>query len=179
MLVEVVPHNPQWQAAFKTESRSIAAVLAENLVAIHHIGSTAIPGIYAKPIIDLLVEVKNINSVAQKTSAMEKLGYEVLGEFGLVGRRYFRKEHPPGIRTHHVHIYEVGSSETKRHLAFRDYLIAHPQDAERYSKLKQELAKKYPRNIEAYMDGKDKLVKEIERKALRWQAEIELNSDRK
>ena len=171
MLVEVVPYNPQWKAAFETESRFIAAVLAENIVMIHHIGSTAIPRIYAKPIIDLLIEVKDLDLVTEKTSAIEKLGYEAMGEFGLIGRRYFRKENPPGIRTHHVHIYEVGSSEIKRHLAFRDYMTAHPQDAERYSKLKRELAKKYPQNIEAYMDGKDKLVKEIENKALQWQAE--------
>lgn len=178
MLVEVVPHNSQWQTAFETESRFIAAVLAENIVVIHHIGSTAIPKIYAKPIIDLLIEVKNLDLVTEKTSAMEKLGYEAMGEFGLIGRRYFRKENPPGIRTYHVHIYQVGSSEIKRHLAFRDYLTFHPQDAERYSKLKQTLAKKYPQDIESYMDGKDKFIKKIESKALQWQAAIELNSDR-
>ena len=71
---------------------------------------------------------------------MEALGYEAMGEFGLVGRRYFRKENPANIRTHHVHIYQANSPEVKRHLAFRDYMIAHPQDAEQYSLLKQKLA---------------------------------------
>ncbi|MDJ0600880.1 MAG: GrpB family protein [Crocosphaera sp.] len=166
MLVEVVPYNPQWKKSFESESRQIAKVLGKNLVVIHHIGSTAIPNIYAKPIIDLLIEVKDINLVREQTPAMVGLGYEAMGEYGLVGRRYFRKENPPGIRTHHVHIYEIYSPEIQRHLAFRDYMIAHPEQAEQYSHLKQELAQKYPEDIEGYMDGKDEFIKRIERKAI-------------
>ncbi|MEM7590961.1 MAG: GrpB family protein [Cyanobacteria bacterium P01_A01_bin.83] len=169
MLVEVVPHNSQWQTAFKLESGQIAKVLADNLIFIHHIGSTAIAHIHAKPIIDILVEVKDINLIAEQTPGMEALGYEAMGEFGLVGRRYFRKENSASVRTHHVHIYKANSPEVKRHLAFRDYMIAHPQDAEQYSLLKQELAAKYPHDIESYMDGKDEFVKTIERKAIQWQ----------
>lgn len=169
MHVEVVPHNPQWKKAFAEESEQIVMALGENLVTVHHIGSTAIPHIYAKPIIDFLVEVKNINLVEKKSSNMEALGYQAMGEFGLVGRRYFRKENPPGIRTHHVHVYQVDSSEIKRHLAFRDYMIAHPEDAEQYSQLKRELAQKYPYDIEAYMDGKDEFIKTIESQAILWQ----------
>ncbi len=166
MLVEVVPYNPQWKKSFESESRQIAKVLGKNLVVIHHIGSTAIPNIYAKPIIDLLIEVKDINLVREQTPAMVGLGYEAMGEYGLVGRRYFRKENPPGIRTHHVHIYEIYSPEIERHLAFRDYMIAHPEQVEQYSHLKQELAQKYPEDIEGYMDGKDEFIKRIERKAI-------------
>ncbi|MDJ0570054.1 MAG: GrpB family protein [Pleurocapsa sp. MO_192.B19] len=169
MLVEVVPYNPQWKKAFEAESGQIAKALATNLVVVHHIGSTAIPHIYAKPIIDFLIEVKDINLVTEQTPAMAALGYEAMGEYGLVGRRYFRKEAPAGIRTHNVHIYEICSPEIERHLAFRDYMIAHPEEAEQYSQLKQELAQKYPEDIEGYMDGKDEFVKRIERKAIQWQ----------
>lgn len=169
MLVKVVPHNPQWKTEFELESQQIAKILAENIIFIHHIGSTAIPNIYAKPIIDLLIEVKDINLIADKTSAMVGLGYEAMGEFGLSGRRYFRKEDPPGIRTHHVHIYQTNSTEIDRHLAFRDYMIAHPQEAKQYSQLKQELAQRYPDDIESYMDGKDEFVQEMEQKAMLWQ----------
>ena len=169
MLVEVVPYDPQWKTSFEAESQHIAKALATNLVVIHHIGSTAIPHIYAKPIIDFLIEVKDINLVTEQTPAMVALGYEAMGEYGLIGRRYFRKENPPGIRTHHVHIYEIYSPEIERHLAFRDYMIAHPEDAQQYSQLKQELAQKYPEDIEGYMDGKDEFVKRIERKAIQWQ----------
>ena len=169
MKVEVVPHNPIWKQAFVCESQVITQTLGHDLiVAIHHIGSTAIPRIYAKPIIDFLIEVTNIDRVEEKNSVMEARGYEALGEFGLVGRRYFRKENPPGIRIYNVHIYQINSTEIERHLAFRDYMIAYPQAAQQYSDLKLRLAKEYPEDIEGYMDGKDRFVKEMEQKALEW-----------
>jgi GrpB-like predicted nucleotidyltransferase (UPF0157 family) len=89
--VEVVPHDPKWRSAFEVESNQVAEALGENVVAVHHIGSTAIPGIYAKPIIDLLVEVKDIVQVDRQSLSMQALGYEVMGEYGIPGRRYFRK----------------------------------------------------------------------------------------
>lgn len=163
--VEVVEHNREWQNLFKRESEFIAKALNENVVAIHHIGSTAIPNIYAKPIIDLLVEVNNIDRVNRSNSDMKRLGYQAMGEFGIVGRRYFRKVNSSGIRTHHVHIFEANSPEIKRHLAFRDYMIAHPAEAQQYSDLKRKLAKQFPEDIESYMDGKDEFIKNIDRKA--------------
>src|SRR4030095_564220 len=138
--VKVVPHNPQWRDAFESEAKHVAAALGENVAAIHHVGSTAIPNIYAKPIIDMLVEVRDITEVDGQSSAMESLGYEVMGEYGIPGRRYFRKDNKEGIRTHHIHAFEAGSAEAERHLAFRDYMIAHPVDAQRYSELKRKLA---------------------------------------
>ncbi|MBW4457500.1 MAG: GrpB family protein [Nostoc indistinguendum CM1-VF10] len=172
MKVEVVPPNPKWPKDFEAESKQIALVMGENIISIHHIGSTAISGIYAKPVIDFLLEVKDIHKTDGQSAAMAAIGYEGMGEFGLTGRRYFRKNSLPGIRTHNIHTYEVGSSEIRRHLAFRDYMIAHPEAAQTYSLLKRELAKKYPQNIEGYMDGKDEFIKAMEKKALEWQALI-------
>ena len=166
--VEVVPHNPQWRDAFEAEAKQVAAALGENVVAIHHIGSTAIPNIYAKPVVDLLVEVRHITEVDGRSSAMESLGYEVMGEYGIPGRRYFRKDNREGIRTHNVHAFEAGSSEVERHLAFRDYMIAHPGDAQRYSELKRKLAEEHPQSMDGYMDGKDGFIKEMDRRAARW-----------
>ncbi|MBE9195794.1 GrpB family protein [Synechocystis sp. LEGE 06083] len=166
--VEVVPHNQKWRTAFAVESERVAAEMGENVIAVHHIGSTAIPGIYAKPIIDLLVEVKNIFNVDEQNSSMESIGYEVMGEFGIPGRRYFSKNNQAGFRTHHIHIFEVGSEQVKRHLKFRDYMIAHADDAQKYSEIKRKLAKKYPTNIDKYMDGKDQFIREIDRKAAQW-----------
>ncbi len=165
--VEVVPHNPQWRDAFEAEAKHVAAALGENVVAIHHIGSTAIPNIYAKPVIDLLVEVRDITEVDGQSSAMESLGYEVMGEYGIPGRRYFRKDNQEGARTHHIHAFEAGSAEVERHLAFRDYMIAHPGDAQRYSELKRKLAAERPQSIDGYMDGKDGFIKEMDRRAAR------------
>jgi len=168
--VEVVPHNPQWRDAFAAEAKQIGAALGENVVAIHHIGSTAIPGIYAKPVVDLLIVVRVITEVDGRSSAMESLGYEVLGEYGISGRRYFRRDNREGIRTHNVHAFETGSHEVERHLAFRDYMIAHPADAQRYSELKRKLAGEHPQSFDGYMDGKDDFIKEIDRRAARWHA---------
>lgn len=168
--VEVVPHDPQWRDAFEAEAKQVAAALGANLVAVHHIGSTAIPNIYAKPIIDLLAEVRDIAEVDGRSSAMESLGYEVMGEFGIPGRRFFRKDNRKGTRTHHIHAFEAGSAGGERHLAFRDYMIAHPGDALEYSELKRKLAQEHPQSIDGYMDGKDGFIKEIDRRAAQWRA---------
>jgi GrpB-like predicted nucleotidyltransferase (UPF0157 family) len=166
--VEVFPHDPKWRHEFEKESKRIIPALGENVVMVHHIGSTAIPNIYAKPIIDMLVEVNDITQVDKRNSAMEALGYETMGEFGISGRRYFRKDNKMGVRTHHVHTFEVNSKEVERHLAFRDYMVAHPEDAQKYSELKRRLAKQYPNDINGYMDGKDGFIKEMEMLALKW-----------
>lgn len=166
--VEVVPHDPWWRGAFEAEAKHVAVALGENVAAIHHIGSTAIPNIYAKPVVDLLVEVEDIDEVDGRSSAMESLGYEVMGEYGIHGRRYFRKDNPEGIRTHNIHAFEVGSAEVVRHLAFRDYMIAHPGDAQRYSELKRKLAEEHPQSMDGYMDGKDGFIKEMDRRAAHW-----------
>jgi GrpB-like predicted nucleotidyltransferase (UPF0157 family) len=166
--VEVLPHKPQWRDSFEAEAKHVAAALGENVVAIHHIGSTAIPNIYAKPVVDLLVEVRDITQVDGQSSTMESLGYEVMGEYGIPGRRYFRKNNQEGIRTHQIHTFEAGTAEVVRHLAFRDYLIAHPVDAQSYSELKRRLAEEHPQSMDEYMDGKDGFIKEIERRAAQW-----------
>lgn len=133
---------------------------------IHHIGSTAIPGIFAKPIIDILVVVDSLATIEAKSSAMCELGYEALGEHGIVGRRYFRKNSANGIRTHQVHSFARGSSDVVRHLAFRDYMRACLEAAQAYSVLKQKLAIEFPEDIQAYVDGKNEFVKHHESLAL-------------
>ncbi|MEG4632546.1 GrpB family protein [Microcoleus sp. AR_TQ3_B6] len=168
--VEVVPHEPNWCSAFETESKLIALALRDNVVAIHHIGSTAIPQIHAKPIIDMLVEVKDITKIDVQSSEIEALGYEAMGEFGISGRRFFRKGNEAGIRTHHIHTFEVASPQIERHLAFRDYMISHPEEAQQYSELKRELANKYHDNIQGYMDGKDGFIKAMDLKAAKWRS---------
>jgi GrpB-like predicted nucleotidyltransferase (UPF0157 family) len=99
---------------------------------------------------------------------MESLGYQVMGEFGIPGRRYFRKDNHEGIRTHQIHAFKAGSAEVVRHLAFRDYLIAHPEDAQKYSELKRRLAEENSQNMDGYIDGKDGFIKETDQKAAQW-----------
>ena len=174
--VIVVPHDPTWKKDFEEEAHQITHALGDIVVALHHIGSTAIPGIHAKPIIDFLLEVDDILRLDERSSAMEGLGYEVMGEFGIAGRRYFRKEDALGIRTHHVHAFHVGNPESERHLAFRDFMIAHPLEAGAYNELKQKLARQHPEDMEAYMNGKDAFIKEHEAKAITWRSTLTLDS---
>src|SRR5687768_7900854 len=98
MRIQVVASDPDWAATFQQEARQIARALGERVVAIHHIGSTAIPGIVAKPIIDILLEVADIRRLDSLAAGMASLGYECLGEYGMSGRRYFRKNDPAGTR---------------------------------------------------------------------------------
>ena len=170
--VVVVPFDPTWSSEFETESKHILYALGDNVVSVHHIGSTAVPGIFAKPIIDILCVVHNVVWLDCQTGAMEDLGYEAKGEFGISGRRYFRKSNRLGVRTHHVHAFQKGSADIERHLAFRDYLLAHPAEAQAYSALKRELARVHPEDRQAYVDGKDAFVKEHEAKAFNWRRSV-------
>ncbi len=166
--IEVVPYDTGWVSEFEAEGKRISGALGETVVRLHHIGSTAIPGIYAKPIIDFLMEVYDIVKLDDKSSALVKLGYEAKGEFGIPGRRYFRKNDASGVRTHQIHAFGVGSPEIERHLAFRDYMSVHAAEARAYSELKKSLAILHPHDIQAYMDGKDAFIKEHEAKAIAW-----------
>jgi GrpB-like predicted nucleotidyltransferase (UPF0157 family) len=168
MKVTVHPPNPEWIDQFEEEAPKIHQALGGNVVAIHHIGSTSIPDIYAKPIIDLLVEVQEIDAVDNHNATMAALGYEAMGEYGIPGRRYFRKDNDAGRRTHHVHVFKAGSPEVLRHLAFRDFMTAHPALAQQYSDLKRQLAVQHPDDIDSYMDGKDGFIQEMQRQALEW-----------
>jgi GrpB-like predicted nucleotidyltransferase (UPF0157 family) len=168
MRIHVVAPDPAWPLHFEREASLLVRALGGSAAAIHHIGSTSIPGIFAKPVIDILVEASGRGALDSLAEHMTPLGYESLGEFGIVGRRYFRRNDASGIRTHQVHAFAQGDPHVLRHLAFRDYLIAHPHKAAAYSALKRELADRHPEDMEAYMDGKDPFIKEEEAKALGW-----------
>lgn len=167
----VVPHDPAWAEAFRAESQRIKQAAGEALVTIHHIGSTSIRGIHAKPIIDMLGEAAGLAAVDAKENALIALGYEALGEFGIPRRRYFRKENADGMRTHHLHVFAAGDEQLTRHLAFRDYLRAHPNIAAEYSQLKCRLMAECAGDMERYMDGKDTFIKDVDRQAAAWRAE--------
>ena len=171
--IEVVPYDAHWRELFEAEVAQLRSILGREMVAAHHIGSTAIPGIVAKPIIDVLVEVRDIEEIDAFNHEMMAHGYIPRGEFGITGRRFFIKG-TETERTHHIHVFEhreAGSHRSgtvRRHLAFRDYLRAHPEEAQAYSRLKEELAQQFRHDIEGYMAGKDDFIKDIERRALAW-----------
>jgi GrpB-like predicted nucleotidyltransferase (UPF0157 family) len=164
--VRVVPPDSSWVAQFQLEASLIRAALFKHNIEIHHIGSTAIAGIYAKPIIDMMLLIDDLSIADNETAAIQALGYEALGEFGIPGRRYFRKNASSGIRTHHLHAFERHNENGIRHIAFRDYMNSHPIVAQKYSMLKQRLAKEFSCDMESYMDGKDEFIKQHQALAL-------------
>lgn len=170
--VEVVAPDEGWPGMFAEAAAWLQGVFGANVVRIHHIGSTAIPGVWAKPIIDMLLEVADIEQVDGLNEVLAAAGYVAYGEFGLAGRRYFPRT-INGRRSHNLHIYQHGNPVIVRHLAFRDYMIAHPDEAQVYSELKASLAAQFPHDFEAYMEGKDGYIKEMEQRALRWWKEGE------
>ena len=170
-MIRVVSHDPNWSGSFAEEARRIGDALSVVVVRIHHIGSTAVPGTKAKPIIDVLMEVTSVAALDEKVALMETLGYEAMGECGIPGRRYYRRNDSAGTRTHQIHAFAAEAADVARHLAFRDYLRAHPSVARDYGELKERLAAEHPRDIEAYMDGKDAFVKEHEARAMLWKCQ--------
>ncbi len=165
--VAVVPHNSKWIDIFQEESARLELVFGDLIVAIHHIGSTAIPKIFAKNIIDMLIEVDNIELVDRVNGDITDLGYEALGENGFPGRRFFIKTNG-FARTHHLHIFQTGHPEIDRCLNFRDYLRTHLTDARQYSDLKRSLAIQFPEDFIGYHNGKDPFIKETIERAAAW-----------
>lgn len=163
-LIEVVPYNENWPKAFAKEAEKIREALGDNCIEIHHIGSTSVPGLAAKPLIDILPVVKDIHLVNEAISDMQKIGYEAKGEFGIPFRYFFTKSIGTS-RTHNVHAFEKGNSEIERHLNFRNWMRNKEDDRNAYALLKIKLAAEYPNDIYYYCCGKDNFVNEIDRKA--------------
>lgn len=157
-IIEIVPYDPNWPHIFEAEAIEIKKALGNNCLDIHHIGSTSVPGLAAKPVIDMVSVVHNIMTLDDATGAMEILGYEAKGEYGMIFRRYFQK------KGFNIHVFEQTSSEIDGHLLFRDWMREHAADRESYATLKQDLALRYPNDIYQYVFGKDAFVKNIHSK---------------
>jgi len=158
--VKLVDHNLNWYECFKEEKELLLRIVGEKIVDVRHIGSTSIPGVPAKPIIDILAAVKALTDVEEFTEDLQKFGYEDKGDAGVPGRRFFVKGEETN-RTHHLNFCETNSEFWTSHLAFCDYLVRHPETAEEYSLLKRELADRFPMDRGAYTLGKEKFVRSV------------------
>lgn len=167
--IELCSYDESWPAQAAEEIARLRVILGGNLIRGEHIGSTAIPDIIAKPIIDLLPIVESHSRLEASRAALEEAGYQWRGEFGLAGRRYFTRDcRSSGERLANVHMYEVGSPPIARHLAFRDYLLAHPAERRVYEAVKRRAAEICSTNVNDYNDAKSEWVKACERRALEW-----------
>lgn len=165
--VIIVEYDPRWPILFEQEAAQIWQVLGKDLVvAIEHIGSTAVPGLAAKPIIDLMVGVNSLLIARAAVPLLETIGYVYWRENPHPGRMFFVKGMPPfGVqRTHHLHIVEAYGEFWQR-LLFRDYLRSHPLEAQRYEALKRDLAKRFHSDRESYTNGKSEYIQSVMEKA--------------
>ncbi|MEN7536053.1 GrpB family protein [Aurantiacibacter flavus] len=134
--VELAPYDPHWPSAYTAEAKRLSEALADALCALHHIGSTSVPGLVAKPVIDMLGEAQDLAAIDACAPALADLGYLARGENGIPGRRFFEKRDAAGNRSHHLHVFALGATEIAKHLAFRDRLRADPTLSADYAALK-------------------------------------------
>lgn len=154
----------EWKEEFEKQKAVLTRIFKEDLVDIQHVGSTAIPGLKAKPIVDIAVAVNNLEDVLKYVDELAKEGYEFRGNAGVEGRYFFAKGDSEN-RTHYLHTEQINSSNWETHIFFRDYLIEHPELIKEYEDLKVELAKKYPDERPKYTAGKNEFITGVLEKA--------------
>lgn len=160
----LVPHRAEWKSFFESEADLLREAVGDYIVAVEHIGSTAISGLDAKPIIDILAGVLTAEDAAKCLAPLVRISYEYRGEQGIAGRFYFRKGNGD-VSTHHLNIVEMTSDFWRSHLLFRDYLRQHAEAAQEYGSLKRELAVTHKGNRPAYTEAKSNFIESVLKKA--------------
>ncbi|WP_174615933.1 GrpB family protein [Virgibacillus ihumii] len=165
MKVRLSEYDENWVQMYDDEVQILKGIFGDNVIKFEHFGSTSVPGMKAKPVIDMMCLVKGIKKIDSFNDHMRSLGFDIAGEWGIQGRRLFRKGGE--TRTHHIHVYQYGNPQIERHLVLRDYLRTHPDEVERYRSLKEELAQRYD-DTAFYSKAKKPFVKDLELRALNW-----------
>jgi GrpB-like predicted nucleotidyltransferase (UPF0157 family) len=160
-LVRLVPYQPAWAELFRQEAERLSAALGDRVVRVEHVGSTAVPGLDAKPILDIVVAVRDLTDAAAFENALSPLGYLHQAENDRPGRLYFVKRLPDDRSTHHLNITELGTECWFTHVAFRDYLREHPEAREEYQKLKLNLVSRSSSDRAAYQEGKEEFIQRV------------------
>lgn len=159
------PHNSEWAQLFEEESARLRSTLKDFVLDIQHVGSTSIPGIPAKPILDIAIAVADFEEAKRCIALIEALGYTYRGEQGIPQRHYFVKG-MSDARTHHLHMNEVHSSDWQQQIAFRDTLRQHADLAQAYAALKLRLAEQFPTDRAAYTEAKSGFISRVLNRAL-------------
>jgi GrpB-like predicted nucleotidyltransferase (UPF0157 family) len=165
--VRLVPYRKEWARLFRTEAKHLTAALEEQVRSVEHVGSTAIPGLASKPVLDILAGVASLDGARNSISTLERLHYEFRLDEEIPDRLFFRRR-VGGRRTHHLSLAEPGSGFYVRTVLFRDYLRAHPDAVAEYEAVKRELAARFPRDRDAYMRGKTSFIVRALERAERW-----------
>ena len=160
--IEVVEYDPAWAEAFQTYAAKLRTALGDLAMSIEHVGSTSVPGLAAKPIIDMDIVISSRLVLEQAIEKLAELNYVHEGNLGIPGREAFMW--PQGER-HHLYVCSVDTPNLHNHLVFRDYLKAHPKAVSAYSELKKKLAKQYRNDMDAYGQAKTEFIQNILAKA--------------
>ncbi|MCX6741019.1 MAG: GrpB family protein [Candidatus Parcubacteria bacterium] len=160
-IVKLTPHQKQWGIYFIKEKKRLQKSLGQKVIAIEHIGSTAIKNISAKPIIDIAVGIKKLKDGRQLIRSLEKLGYHYRPLAGLKNQRLFFAKGPESNRTHYLHLVKYNGQTWKKHLFFRDKLNSNKKIAKQYSALKKQLAKKFSQDRQSYTAKKHGFIQSV------------------
>jgi len=161
---EIEPYDPGWPGRFETESARVEAALGDEIVRVEHVGSTAVPGLAAKPVVDIQVSVRSMVPRAAYAEPLVHLGYRWALDPWTDEHECFSRDED-GRRAFHIHVCGQGTGWERRHLGFRDWLRGHPEDAAAYERLKRDLAERHPRDTYTYADEKSAFIREVEARA--------------
>lgn len=159
--VIVLPYEAQWKRDFEIIRAELSAAIGECAVSIEHVGSTSVPGLSAKPVIDIDIVIENEAALPEAIGRLERIGYRHEGDLGICGREAFEYAGKEHLKKHHLYVCARDSEEIKRHIAFRDYLRAHCEAAEEYGRIKEEGARLYPENVDGYIRHKSAFIERI------------------
>lgn len=159
--IVVEPYDPKWAQEFGRIRDFLSSHLGELTVGIHHVGSTSVAGLAAKPIIDLDIEIESMGVFPALLTRLERLGYSHKGDYGIPGREVIKRDRADDFMQYHMYVCPSDSPELKRHLVFRDYLRSHPAAVREYGELKRGLAAEHGNDIDAYIDGKTRFIETI------------------
>lgn len=163
--VVVLPYDEAWKKDFEEIKAELMAVLGGLVLSVEHVGSTSVPGLAAKPIIDIDVIIEDTDCFEKVKTALETIGYQHEGDLGIPGREAFKYHGKEHLRKHHLYVCAKDSDELKRHLSFRDYLRTHPDAVKEYGRIKDEGARLYPYDIDSYIGYKAPFIQKCVNKA--------------
>lgn len=159
--VEVVPYDPTWPVRFAEVREHLLGILSGQKVRIEHVGSTSVPDLAAKPVLDVDIALEKAEDFEEVKSLLEANGYYHMGDLGIIGREAFKYQDKPKLMRHNLYVLSADADELRRHLTFRDWLRSHPEDREAYAQVKMAAAQHFPNDIDAYIDSKSDVILEI------------------
>lgn len=159
--IVVLPYDPAWAAEFERVRAFVAPALAGLALRVEHVGSTSVPGLWAKPILDIDVVLPSMDDLPEAVRRLAALGYRHKGDLGIPTRESFAYEGEVDFMAQHFYVCPADSPELRRHLALRDYLRAHPDARDEYGRVKREGAGLYPHDVDAYIDHKGPFIQKI------------------